>query len=79
MAHMGSLAFLVYEESIASATKLPLVGDRWFKHQQLPQSSYNKVFKPEFQNVSGAKGYSKESIKDELIKHPDYHHQNYHL
>jgi hypothetical protein len=36
MACMGSLTFLVSEESIASATKLPRVGDRWFKHHQLP-------------------------------------------
>jgi hypothetical protein len=67
MARVGSLAFLVSEESISSATKLPRVGDRWFKHHQLPRPSYNRVFKPEFQNVSGAKGYSKEWIKDELI------------
>jgi hypothetical protein len=67
LARIGSLVFLVSEESIASATKLPRVGDRWFKHHQLPHPSYNRVFKPEFQNVSGAKGYSKEWIKDELI------------
>jgi hypothetical protein len=67
MARVGSLAFLVSEESISSAMKLPRVGDRWFKHHQLPRPSYNRVFKPEFQNVSGAKGYSKEWIKDELI------------
>jgi hypothetical protein len=49
------------------ATKLPRVGDRWFKHHHLPQQSYNQVFKPEYQNVSRAKGYSKGWIKDELI------------
>jgi hypothetical protein len=59
--------FVVSEESISSATKLPRVGDRWFKHHQLPRASYNRVFKPEFQNISGAKGYSKEWIKEELI------------
>jgi hypothetical protein len=48
--------------------KLPRVGYRWFKHHQLPRPSYNKVFKPDFQNVSGAKGYSKEWIKYEMIK-----------
>jgi hypothetical protein len=58
---------MVFEESIASATKLPRVEDRWFKHHQLPRASYNKVFKPAFQNISGAKGYSKEWIKEELI------------
>jgi hypothetical protein len=64
---VGSMAFLVSEESIASATKLPWVGDCWFKHHQFPRPSYNIVFKPEFQNVSKAKGYPKEWIKDELI------------
>jgi hypothetical protein len=50
------------EESIASATKLPRVGDH-----QLPKERYNRVFKTEFQNIFGAKGYSKEWIKEELI------------
>jgi hypothetical protein len=59
--------FVVSEESITSATKLPRVGDCWFKHHQLPRASYNKVFKTEFQNISRAKGYSKEWIKEELI------------
>jgi hypothetical protein len=62
---MVSLAFLVFDELISSATKFPRVGYRWFKHHQFPCPSYNKVFKPEFQNVSGAKGYSKECIKDD--------------
>jgi hypothetical protein len=43
------------------------VGDRWFKNHQLLRSSYNRVFKLEFQNISIAKGYSKEWIKEELI------------
>jgi hypothetical protein len=33
----------------------------------LPRASYNRVFKTEFQNISGAKRYSKEWIKEELI------------
>jgi hypothetical protein len=40
--------FVACEESIASATKLPRVGDRWFKHHQLPQTIYNRVFKMSF-------------------------------
>jgi len=48
MERMGSLAFLVSEESISSAMKLPQVGDHWFKNHQLPRPSYNRVFKPEF-------------------------------
>jgi hypothetical protein len=67
MAHVGSLIFVVSEESISSITKLPRVGDRWFKHHQLQRASYNRVFKPKFQNIFGAKGYSKEWIKEELI------------
>jgi hypothetical protein len=39
--------FVVYEESIASSTKLPRVGDHWFKHHQFPRASYNRVFKNE--------------------------------
>jgi hypothetical protein len=65
--HVGSLTFEVSEESIVAATKLPRVEDRWFKNQQLLRSRYNKVFKPEFQNIFGAKGCSKEWIKEELI------------
>jgi hypothetical protein len=45
---VGSLTFGVLEESIATATKLPRIGDRWFKNHQLLQSSYNRDFKPEF-------------------------------
>jgi hypothetical protein len=59
--------FVVFEESIASSTKLPRVGDHWFKHHPFPRESYNMVFKLEFQNIFGAKGYSKEWIKEELI------------
>jgi hypothetical protein len=53
--------------SIVAATKLPRMGDRWFKNHQLSCSTYNRVFKPEFKNFSGAKGYSREWIKVELI------------
>jgi hypothetical protein len=65
--HLGSLSFGFLEESIVVATNLPRMGDSWFKNHQLLRSSYNKVFKPEFQNISGEKGYSKEWIKEELI------------
>jgi hypothetical protein len=53
--HVGSLTFEVSEESIAAATKLPRMGDRWFKNHQLSCSSYNRVFKPEFENISEIK------------------------
>jgi hypothetical protein len=43
------------------------MGDRWFKNHQLPRSSYNRVFKPEFESISGVKGYTKEWIKPELV------------
>jgi hypothetical protein len=33
----------------------------------LPRENYNRVFKTEFQNIFGAKGYSKEWIKEYLI------------
>jgi hypothetical protein len=67
MKRVGYLTFVVSEELNASTTKLSRVGDRWFKNHQLPRVSYNRVFKLEFQNVSGAKGYSKEWIKKEII------------
>jgi hypothetical protein len=67
IAHVGSLNFAVTEESIVAATKLPRMGDRWFKNHQLPRSSYNRVFKPEFESISGEKGYAKEWIKPELV------------
>jgi hypothetical protein len=65
--HTGSLSFEVSEESIVVATNLPRMGDRWFKNHQLSCSSYNRVSKPEFQNIPGEKGYSREWIKEELI------------
>jgi hypothetical protein len=43
------------------------MGDRWFKNHQLPRSSYNRVFKLEFENNLGEKGHSREWIKEELI------------
>jgi hypothetical protein len=64
--HLWSLTFEVTEESIASTTKLPRMGDRGFKNHQFPLSSYNRVFKPEL-NISGEKGYDKEWIKVELV------------
>jgi hypothetical protein len=65
--HVGSLTFKVTEESIAAATKLQRMGDRWFKNHQSPHSSYNMVFKPEFEIISGETGYAKEWIKEELV------------
>jgi hypothetical protein len=65
--HVGSLAFEVSKDSIAATTKLPRMGDRWFKKHQLSRSSYNRVFKPKFKSISGEKGYAKEWIKVELI------------
>jgi hypothetical protein len=64
---VGSITIGVSKESIAATIKLPRMGDRWFKNHQLLHSSYNRVFKPEFQNISREKGYSKEWIKEELI------------
>jgi hypothetical protein len=49
---VGYLTFEVSEESIATATKLPRMGDRWFKNHQFSHSSYNRVFKPEFESIS---------------------------
>jgi hypothetical protein len=63
IAPIWSLNFAVTEESIVVATKLPRMGDRWFKNHQLPHSSYNRVFKTEFKRISGEKGYAKEWIK----------------
>jgi hypothetical protein len=65
--HVGSLTFEVTKESVATTTKLPRMGDRWFKKHQLSCSSYNRVFKPEFERISGEKGYAKEWIKAELV------------
>jgi hypothetical protein len=65
--HVGSLNFAVTEESIVVATKLPRMGDRWFKNHQLSRLSYNRVFKPKFKRISGVKGYVKEWIKPELV------------
>jgi hypothetical protein len=67
IAHVGSFNFVVTEESIVAATKLPRMGDRWFKNHQLPRLSYNRVFKPEFKSISVAKGYAKEWINIELV------------
>ena len=65
--HVGYLTFEVTKESIVVATKLPRMGDRWFKNHQLSCSSYNRVFKPEFENNLVEKGYSREWIKVEFI------------
>ena len=65
--HVGYLSFEISEESIDAATKLPRMGDRWFKNHQLLCSSYNRVFKLEFHNISGEKGYSREWVNEELI------------
>jgi hypothetical protein len=54
--HVGSLTFEVLEESIFVATKLPRMGDRWFKNHQFSRSIYNRVFKPEFEIILGEKG-----------------------
>jgi hypothetical protein len=67
IAHVGSLKFAVTRESIAAAKKFPRMGDRWFKNHQLPHSSYNRVLKPEFERISGEKGYAKECINPKLV------------
>jgi hypothetical protein len=54
--HVGSLTFEVTKESIVTATKLPRMGDRWFKNHQLSRSSYNRVFKPKLRAFQEQKG-----------------------
>jgi hypothetical protein len=65
--HVGSLTFKATQESIVAATKIPRMGDRWFKNHQLSGSSYNRVFKREFEIISREKGYAKDWIKEESI------------
>jgi hypothetical protein len=67
IAHVGYIIFAVTEESIAATIKLPRMRDRWFKNHQLSRSSYNRVFKPKFESISGEKGYDKEWINPELV------------
>ena len=55
IAKVGSLEFQVTKESIAQATGLPHIGDRWFKNFRLPRKDYDCVFKPEFLAVKGEK------------------------
>jgi hypothetical protein len=52
---MGYLTFGISEESIAIATKLPRMGDRWFKNHQLLRSSYNMVLNQNFRTYLGIK------------------------
>lgn len=38
---VGSLEFKVTEESIAQATDLPLIGEHWFKNEQLAKKQWH--------------------------------------
>ena len=59
--------FPVKEDSVASAIGLPRIGERWFKNFKLPRKDYDYVFKPEFPDVKGEKGFSKLWIREEFI------------
>ena len=67
MARVGYLFFLVIEETIAIATKIPREGTRWHKHLFIPQSSYIFARKPYFQHVAGSKGFHREWVKSEYL------------
>jgi len=66
-AHIRSLTFPISEESISISKKLPRLGDWWLKSYKLSHQAYDHVFKQEYQNISGAKGYSKGWIRDKLL------------
>ena len=66
-ARVGHLVFLATEESITCATKLTREGDRWHKHWFVPRASNNFALKPEFQHVTGRKGFHREWIKPEYL------------
>ena len=57
MERVGHLSFQVMEESIVCATKLPREGEWWDKHWFVPRASPKFALKPEFQHVTGIKGY----------------------
>ena len=67
IASVGYILFLVTKETIVVATKLPREGTCWHKHLFLPCLSYHFALKPDFQHVSGRKGFHKEWIKPEYL------------
>ena len=67
MARVGYLTFPVIEETIAVATKLPREGTRWHKHLFLPWSSHNFTLKPNYQHVTGTKGFHREWAKSKYL------------
>jgi hypothetical protein len=65
---VGSLEIQVTKQEIASATKMPLQGERWFKGMPLDSSYCNDYFKLEFQNENLSKGVP----RSYMLEH---HHQ----
>ena len=57
MARVGYLTFMVTEETITVATKLPTEGTHWHKHLFLPQSSHDFALRMYFQHAAGTRGF----------------------
>jgi hypothetical protein len=68
---VGSLEIQVTEQTIASATGIPMQDERWFKGTPLDASYCNDYFKEEFQNENMSKGVPKSYIlehHDKLLR-----------
>ena len=66
-ARVDHLVFLIIEESISCATKLPWEGECWHKHWFILRASHNFTLKTECHHVSGSKGYHHSWIKPEYL------------
>ena len=62
---VGDLQFRVDERSVALATGLPLVGERWFKYQRMDITEWRKLLKNPCQEVSFRAGVAQRYFKKE--------------
>lgn len=50
---IGDLEFIVSKETISQVTRIPLLGESWFKGMELDASHYKDFIKPQYKGKYG--------------------------
>jgi hypothetical protein len=75
VARIGNLEMEVSKETLAYATRLPRMGERWFENLHMNVATYNKFLKSKFHYVDCEKGVSRTWIKDEWVASLEFIHR----
>ena len=62
---IGDLILEVYEKTIVVATGLPMIGDHWFKKENVARAQINRILEPKYHAIQLGKGFPRHFLKDD--------------